>query len=342
MSHTDPADVSSLSGWVNAIVRAIQAQGVAVAPLLSQAGIAPATLADPEARIPIAQTQRLWRLGVEATGDPALGLRVPAQLGSGALFAMGTLIEVAPSFEAGIETWLTFLPVVSTGITMTCRRQTDGSFVIRVAAQVEAEMPEAEDALVLGLINTLLSDKSEIIHIDEVALRRPRPADPALYQRYLRGTLQFAAPHTQVRFRRLTAADAPPKLPNPHLDQAIQTVLSGYLARQAERDFSGRVRREILLQMRDEEPSLAGVAAALGISGRTLQRRLVAQHSSYRSLVDDARRSLACQLLVSSRFTITEIALRLGFQSAGNFARVFKRWQGQSPSAYRQQAQADQ
>ena len=82
-------------------------------------------------------------------------------------------------------------------------------------------------------------------------------------------------------------------------------------------------------------PSISEVAKKLGMSGRTLQRRLSEQGHSYQGLVDEARRRLAERLLQQTNYSLAEVAFMTGFAEQSSFTRAFKRWAGQTPRSYR-------
>ena len=78
------------------------------------------------------------------------------------------------------------------------------------------------------------------------------------------------------------------------------------------------------------------VARRLGLSERTLQRRLGEERLSFQKLVDEARRELAEGLLVQSDYSLAEVAFLSGFSEQSAFNRAFKRWMNQTPAAYRE------
>ena len=82
-------------------------------------------------------------------------------------------------------------------------------------------------------------------------------------------------------------------------------------------------------------PSLAQTAAALGLSSRTLQRRLLDAELSYQDLVAEARRTMSADLLRSTEYSLAEIAFLTGFSDQSTFSRAFKRWHGCAPAAFR-------
>jgi len=82
-------------------------------------------------------------------------------------------------------------------------------------------------------------------------------------------------------------------------------------------------------------PTVTDIASQLGMSGRTLQRRLSDKGASFQSLVDLARRELAEQLLKDTDYSLAEVAFLTGFAEQSGFTRAFKRWAGQTPRSYR-------
>jgi AraC-like DNA-binding protein len=86
--------------------------------------------------------------------------------------------------------------------------------------------------------------------------------------------------------------------------------------------------------------SKPNIAKALGMSARTLSRRLADEGVTYADVVDDLRRSLALQYLKDPGVLLSQIAWLLGYERATSFNHAFRRWTGLSPSAQRQVATA--
>jgi AraC-like DNA-binding protein len=101
------------------------------------------------------------------------------------------------------------------------------------------------------------------------------------------------------------------------------------------KDFKGSVEQLILSLAHDECPGIEVAAEVAGLTPRTLQRRLADAGTSYSDLVSTGRLRAAKRWLVESTMPVAEIAARLGYREATNFARAFRRQTGVSPSAYR-------
>ena len=87
---------------------------------------------------------------------------------------------------------------------------------------------------------------------------------------------------------------------------------------------------------RSSTPGLSDVAKAMGVSPRSLQRRLMEQGTTFSRILDRSKRQRAMQLLVKEDLSMSEIALMLGYSDASNFGRAVRKWTGQSPKQWRE------
>lgn len=101
-----------------------------------------------------------------------------------------------------------------------------------------------------------------------------------------------------------------------------------------------RVRIQVAQALSAGVPKISDVAACLGLSGRTLQRRLSDRGYSYQTLVDESRRELARRLLEETEYPLAQVAFLTGFSEQSAFNRAFKRWAGQTPRSFRIKAQS--
>jgi len=95
--------------------------------------------------------------------------------------------------------------------------------------------------------------------------------------------------------------------------------------------------RQALLARPEKLPGLGEIAATQNISPRTLIRRLKRANTSYNTILEEVRKTLAVEYLLRSGMNISNIGYRLGYQDPSNFGRAFRGWFGVSPGHYREE-----
>ena len=137
------------------------------------------------------------------------------------------------------------------------------------------------------------------------------------------------------------------RTPNKLGDASISSFFDTHLAAEVSKlddtiPLNRQVRDHVSTSLSEGVPALSDVARHLGMSGRTLQRRLSEQGYSYQTLVDESRRELAKRLLRQTDFSLIEVTFMTGFSEQSAFTRAFKRWARQTPRSFRVDAQATQ
>jgi AraC-like DNA-binding protein len=94
--------------------------------------------------------------------------------------------------------------------------------------------------------------------------------------------------------------------------------------------------RLLLVGYLDESLTIRDCADLVGMSNRTLQRRLAAHGVSFNELLDQIRFDTAKQLLENNAISVTDISGELGYTDPASFTRAFRRWAGVSPRQHRQ------
>jgi AraC-like DNA-binding protein len=132
-------------------------------------------------------------------------------------------------------------------------------------------------------------------------------------------------------------ADVTLPLPTAHaeLAEVHERVACEHLQRLDPTQACHRARAVIIRQLQDGEPQRPKIAAILGMSERTLQRRLAAEGTSFQRLLDNTRRELAQHYLCQRNVSLTDIVYLLGFSDQSSFFRAARRWFGSSPRDYR-------
>ena len=87
-----------------------------------------------------------------------------------------------------------------------------------------------------------------------------------------------------------------------------------------------RVRMQVSQALSAGVPRVSDIAACLGLSARTLQRRLTERGYSFQTLVDESRRELAQRLLEETEYPLAQVAFLTGFSDQSAFNRAFRSW----------------
>lgn len=129
------------------------------------------------------------------------------------------------------------------------------------------------------------------------------------------------------------------KIPMPQANAATlrhcQAQLQAIVARRRTwGGTSGRV-RDMLLRHPAMGPDMEAVAAELRMTSRNLRRMLEAENTSFRSLADEVRQTLAEEMLGLGKFSVKDVAARLGYSEVSSFTNAFKRWTGRAPRDWR-------
>ena len=165
--------------------------------------------------------------------------------------------------------------------------------------------------------------------------RFAQPRDLREYQRIFGLAPRFGEPVTKLVFP-ASVLDLPIAMGNPELRVIAEAQAASALkALDSEAEILRRTRRAIEQRLGGEHAALDDIAALLGMTGRTLHRRLADCGCNFRELADAVRRARAEALLRDPAISLAEIAFLLGYGEQSTFQHAFKRWTGQTPGEFR-------
>ncbi|MDE1197583.1 MAG: AraC family transcriptional regulator [Pseudomonas sp.] len=326
---------SILASWTRALRKQLDALGLDSLALSQAAGLDPQLMDDPNARYPVTVTTRLWQLAVEASGDPALGLRVSRFVSPTTFHALGYALVASGSLREVFERIVRYHPVVSDALDLSFTRVGERyEFRFRVPEGGPMPANEAMDAFAAIYVRTCRNRLGRHYAPLAVHLVRPQPADPKPWHDVFRAPLLFNAPENLLLF---ACADFDSHLDdaNPELAEHNETVLNRALEKLSPLTWERKVRGAIEIQLPEGEPSAERIAHHLHLSLRSLQRHLADEGCSYDLLLNQCRQNLALQHMREPGTSLSEIAYLLGFADTSSFSRAFKRWTGMTPSQYR-------
>lgn len=329
-----PPPPSILTSWARAIVRALDARGLDGTALAAQADLDVGAVTGPETRSPLTATSRFWRLAIEATGDPCFGLFVSRFVGYTTFHALGAAVLASATVKDAFTRAARYSRFVSDAAAFRLEDARDRyRVVLDVMPGPVRPVDEAIDAFMSLLVRVVrtLHDRRGANPL-AVALVRAEPSPSEPFRRFFRAPVTFGARTNTMEFARADV-EAPLAGGSTDLARRLDEVVTRYLARFDQQAVAGRVRALVVERLPDGEPTQETIGRALGMSARTLQRRLADEGTSYQDIVNATRRDLA-QGYLEEGWSISEVAFTLGFADASSLSRAFRRWTGHAPSAH--------
>lgn len=332
----DPARQPTLfARFAGRVLDVAAAHGADPAALRRAAGMEGMDLASPEQRVPLLALYTLLEEAVAATRCPLFGVKVATGVDIGMFDALGFLVLTSPTFGAAMQRTLDYQRLWNDGERYSLVMEAGRAHLRyepygpeRPAHRHMAEM-FAFDVGCNGV--QLLGDAAPPL---AVRFRGEPPADPAGYDAAFGVPVSFASPIDEVVLR-AELFDRPMPMANEAMHAYFQRHADAALARLGPASsLPDRVRAFVADRLPDGGATLAAAAASLGMSARTLQRRLRAEGTSFEDLLDAVRRARA-MVYLDAHVSIGEAAYLLGYAEPSVFHRAFKRWTAMSPEAWR-------
>jgi AraC-like DNA-binding protein len=172
--------------------------------------------------------------------------------------------------------------------------------------------------------------------VSEVWFTHPAPSDVRPHQSAFRAPLRFDAPFNAI-ISPAAQYREPLRMANPvALENVLRQARAMLDALPSYASFADQVRGQIRDTLPRGNTNASAIAEDLGMSARTLHRRLQAEGISYQELLDQVRLDIAAAQLASGRHSIVSIAERVGFSQPSTFHRAVKSWTGLTPAEYQQ------
>ncbi|MDI1259515.1 AraC family transcriptional regulator [Aquabacterium sp.] len=346
MNHIPVSRFNCLSSWVAALKRAVDKKGVDAHALMVKAGLDVALLGDPLARYPSRQVIEFWKLAIQSTGDPLLGVAVSRQIAVSTFHALGFAILASNDLASMFERMTRYFRLVTNaGEIRFVHEGGVGQLLVKVDADLmtpdDAEaLWCALDALLLVVVHACHMLYGADFQPLELRLQRPRPEQrhEALERAFLHVPIYGCDENALLvddatLSRRLVHGNAELARVN---EEATGRYLLGLGAEDGPSQLMAQLKNLLQERLPAGDPPQSEVAQALGLASRTLQRKLADAGTTYRDVIQGTRKALALEYLAQTAYSVSEIAYLLGFAEVSGFTRAFRRWTDTSPSAWRE------
>lgn len=321
---------------VRALVEVVERAGVTRAALMAAAQLDVARLDDILGGFAFVEFVTLEERALDLTGDDGLGLRLAEQSTEAAFDIVAHLATHAPTLRDAIALCVQFQRLLMEGTALTLGECGD-------AATVRCEFPRSTLRGDRMLAEFVMGGFARMIRIftghdaklRAVAFEHARPPHARAYTRVFGGAERFSQRFTGLEFDR-ALLDRRQLHHHPELYSILHSNAETKLERMARgQSFVDRVRQYLLSVPPKRLPDMASVARDLGLSTRSLRRRLADDGVSYKALVQSVLAIRATQLLSDPNRTIQDTAAEMGFSDPSAFQRAFKRWKGITPGQFK-------
>jgi AraC-like DNA-binding protein len=321
----------------------IEAQGLSRDRLFQDAGILPGQLAEAGGWISFQKVEPVMRLGIERLKDPLIGLHISPRINLATLGVLGYAAQTSSTLKDLIETTLRFERLIS-DVGTTSLRHEPGAALWQWDCEIQDELVRrhATECIIgcwAGQLRLMKQRKPQALLA--VRLQHEAPAEPRLVretEEFFRCPVHYGQKESALVLLPQALNEAL-TLANPDLHQALEQHARQLLAaRQTNMGVIDQVRSVLRKQLlKGEVPTRETLAAQLGMSGRSLHRKLEEEGSGFREILDAVRSDMARELLQDNSLSVDDVAERLGFQESQSFIRWFRRHAGTTPGDYRLQ-----
>lgn len=321
-------------------VRAAESAGADTTALLTKAGLDPTILDSDDGRINGEQFQRFILLLCERTHNPTLGLETGDFVQPGSYSVLGYITMSCATLGEAVARIAPFEKLVGDmGTTELAMSQGCIKLTWHCNYNHPIVRPQVVDNVFASWITYArwLADDAAASPT-RVYLKRESPG-PELEQAYRQRwncPVHFGADKDTITLKQ-ELLNTRLRQPDPLLRKTLEAhALTQLASLDTDTDLISQVKHSIQQQLMHGITRQDMVAEDLGVTSRTLQRKLSQEGVSYQKLLDDVRQKMAEDYLLNSDLGIPDIALRLGYSETTSFHRKFKAVAGKTPKEFRQ------
>ncbi len=314
----------------------LKSAGVPVAPLLKRVGLTPEAIADPEERLSVRSQIALLDEAAIALKDDCLGFTLARDFDPREIGLLYYIMASSQSLGDALKRVARYSKITNEALVVGYQ---EGNRLILSLSY--SGVPRHSDRhqiefCMFGVLRICRVLTGQNVIPQHFSISHHRSGDNSEMARFVGTKVEFGADRDEFALN----ADAR-ELPLIHADSHLNDLLLKYCeAALADRrgDMSQlrtRVENAISSVLPHERVRVEDVARSLGMSKRTLARRLSDEGLNFTEILQQLRRDLAVRYLDDRRLHVSKIAWLLGFHEVSAFTHAFKRWTGKTPSQIR-------
>jgi AraC-like DNA-binding protein len=313
--------------------------------LLAHLALEPELLTDNTRRISLAQFEEIVSILIKASNDPLFGLHTSEHI-EPAFYSVQGYVSLNCATLKEVLSMIPIYEKIVGDMGVSDFSYKPGHTLLRWQSQLSH--PLVQRHVRENIISSWFRFTQYFLKVEQqptaVWFEHEAPSRPELIEQYTEVfgcPVEFSRPYTGLWINndnldiRIQQADE--KLLHVLLDHATQQL------NELEKGLtlSEQIKSMLRLMLNQQIPSSELIADKLGISVRTLQRKLNDENTSYKEVLNELRQELALHYVKNSTLNFDIIAAKLGFGEPRSFYRSFKKWTGKTASQYRQASTND-
>jgi AraC-like DNA-binding protein len=320
----------------------LRKQKVEAAPLLRRAGLLDYNPGDLERRISATSQALLVEYAAEALKDTAFGLHLAQETDPREAGLLFYAVSAGKDVREALALFVRYSRIVNDSVRGAIVPRAQGATLAVTYHGVSRhrcrQIVEFQFAMVIKALREAAGRK---FSPTAVLCSHTRNSELREFDRFYNCRVEFGAPVDALTF-----TDDALNLPLVTSDRYLLETLRPYCeeaakARPAAGSLRASVESEIYRLLPHGRANVETVAKTVGVSPRTLARRLAEEGTNFAKLVDELRRTLALQYVREANFTMGQIAWLLGYERSESFTHAFRRWAGRPPSRVRYAADGE-
>ena len=317
-------------GWA----RRFAQEKIPVAALLRRSGLPANLFEQDKIYVTTAEIFAIWRAVEEMSPEPGFGLRLGTELRFERSHPLAIAGVCSRSFGDALQRLARYKQLTCPEEIRVQRKEQETSVEFFFLEAKETEPDIMVDVGLSWILNVARRGSDGEIKPLRLDLIRPTKYRELLEGHFGCG-VRFKADRNALVFRS-SDLDRPFVTHNEELVTLIAAQLDSELgSRNTRKDAGELVKQTLRRSLAGKRPTVQDVAQELGLSVRTLQRRLSESKVTFQELLEDVRRELAHVYLQQATVEFNEVAFLLGYEDTNSFFRAFQDWEGVSPTVWR-------
>ncbi len=304
-------------------------------------GISLIELNNLESRLAADELARLVHYCNQKLGRHDFSIEIAKNFHPSMFHALGYAMMSSFSLHDALERLARYKRVVSNTCTINVSESSQSLlFEMQIANYPDSNRPVLEACLVETFLATIVTFSRELVGsrispiLVKLTAKNPPPGQEDYLSSFFCCNVEYECKSNSLTFSR-EVADTKLMVGNALISQMHEKVLDELLNRIDKGDLIYLIKSKIYEDLPMGAPSQNDIAKHLGMSLRSLQRKLAGKNTNYKELLDNTRKKLALDYIRQQHIAFSEIGYLVGFSSVSNFNRAFKRWTNKTPSEYR-------